>query len=226
MTTDSQLDTATKQKFHDKPNHRVVSDLIARANEGASPAVMAGILRTDPILCYAFLAEFGSGGAVPTGYVTSCRQAIEIMGLPVLVEWLEAALEHAVKIPKLSNRVRNTLIRARFMELIGRSAMSRDDTEDLYLVGLFSQLDKLLGISLAELILPLPFSEQLQAAILEQRGRVGRLLKFAQTIESADEVGIDFMETNMRLPSAKVYDAYNEAYDWVADAEIRLTTPA
>ena len=66
-----------------------------------------------------------------------------------------------------------------------------------------------------KLILPLPFPEEMLAAMLEHRGRIGRLLKFAQIIESADETGIDFMQTNMRLPAAQVYDAYNEAYDWM-----------
>ncbi len=221
MTQNSQPDAAT-QKIHDKPNKRVVSVLLERAKQSATPEELSKIIRTDPILCYAFLAEFGSSGAVPREYITSCRQAIELMGLPLLTEWLEAALEHAVDVPKLSRRVRDALIRARFMELMGRTTMQRDDTEDLYLVGLFSKLDKLVDMALPELILPLPFSEDVRAAILEQRGRIGRLLKFAQTIESADETGIDFMQTNMRLPSIKVYDAYNEAYDWMRETEAKL----
>jgi EAL and modified HD-GYP domain-containing signal transduction protein len=110
------------------------------------------------------------------------------------------------------------------MELMGKSTMARDDTEDLYLVGLFSRLHRMLNIPLAELILPLPFSEEMRAAILEQSGRIGRLLKFAQTIENADEPGIDFMQTNMRLPAVQVYDAYNEAYDWMGATEAEWTT--
>ena len=107
-----------------------------------------------------------------------------------MIEWLDGALLHAVKTNSLSENVQNALIRARFMELLGRSIMERDSAEDMYLVGLFSQLDKLLNIPLVELILPLPFSEELQAAILENRGRIGRLLKFSQSIEKADESGI------------------------------------
>ena len=95
-----------------------------------------------------------------------------------------------------------------------------------HLVGLFSRLHKMLNIPLAELILPLPFSEDMRAAILEQSGRIGRLLKFAQTIENADEGGIDFMQTNMRLPAVQVYDAYNEAYDWMGEIEGKWTNAA
>jgi EAL and modified HD-GYP domain-containing signal transduction protein len=226
MTENNRPDNETQQRIDDKPNKRVVTDLIERAKQSAAPAELGAIIRTDPILCYALLAEFGSSGAVPREYVTSCRQAIDLMGLPLLIEWLEAALEHAVDVPKFSRRVRDTLIRARFMELMGRSTMKREDTEDLYLVGLFSQLDKLVDMSLPELILPLPFSEDVRSAILEQLGRIGRLLKFAQTIESADEAGIDFMQTNMHLPSIQVYDAYNEAYDWMKETEEKLTANA
>lgn len=225
MTENNQPDAAS-QKIHDKPNRRVVSLLLERAKQSATPEELGVIIRTDPILCYAFLAEFGSSGAVPREYITSCRQAIELMGLPPLIEWLEEALQHAVDFPKLPRRVRDALIRARFMELMGRTTMQRDETEDLYLVGLFSQLHKLVDMSLPELILPLPFSEDVRAAILEQRGRIGRLLKFAQTIEHADEAGIDFMQTNMRLPSIRVYDAYNEAYDWMRETEAKLIAKA
>ena len=226
MTVNSELAPETEEQFHDKPNQRVVSLLMDGAKKSATPAELGEILRTDPILCYAFLAELGSSAAVPREYVISCRQAIELMGTPLLMEWLEAALEHAVAFPKLPGRVRDALIRARFMELMGRTTMQREDTEDLYLVGLFSKLHKLIGIELPELILPLPFSEDMRAAILEQRGRIGRLLKFAQTIESADESGIDFMQTNMRLPSVHVYEAYNEAYDWMVDVEKKITSSA
>lgn len=226
MRDDTQPDIDAQQQLHDKPNKRVVVNLIERAKQSATPAELGAIIRTDPILCYAFLAEFGSSGAVPREYVTSCRQAIELMGLPLLIEWLEAALEHAVEMPKLPRRIRDALIRARFMEVMGRTTLEREDTEDLYLVGLFSQLHKLVDMSLPELILPLPFSEDVRSAILEQTGRIGRLLKFAQAIESADESGIDFMQTNMRLPSVQVYDAYNEAYDWMKEKEAGLVLSA
>ncbi|UCH47319.1 MAG: hypothetical protein JSU95_14700 [Betaproteobacteria bacterium] len=226
MTENSQPETDAQQRIDDKPNKRVVDNLIERAKQSAAPAELGEAIKTDPILCYAFMAELGSSGAVPREYITSCRQAIELMGLPLLIEWLEAALEHAVDVPKFSPRVRDSLIRARFMELMGRTTMKREDTEDLYLVGLFSQLDKLVDMPLPELILPLPFAEDVRAAILEQIGRIGRLLKFAQTIESADEAGIDFMQTNMHLPSVQVYDAYNEAYDWMVEIEAKVTANA
>ena len=34
------------------------------------------------------------------------------------------------------------------------------------------------------------------------------------------------MQTNMRLPSVQVYDAYNAAYDWMKDVEAKVTTGA
>ena len=54
----------------------------------------------------------------------------------------------------------------------------------------------------------------------------GRLLKFAQAIESADESSIGFMQTNMHLPAVQVYDAYNEAYDWMVEVESQSTAMA
>ncbi|NIO41167.1 MAG: HDOD domain-containing protein [Burkholderiales bacterium] len=228
MKANSELRIETEGELHDKPNQRVVSLLIQLAKQNADASELARVLRTDPVLCYALLTDLGSSGAVPREYVTSCRQAVELTGMSFLMQWLEAALVYAVPVTKLSNSMRDALIRARFMELIGRSMMQRDakDTEDLYLVGLFSKLNTLVDMDLAELILPLPFPEDMRAAILDERGRMGRLLKFAQTIESADETGIDFMQTNMRLPSARVYEAYNEAYDWMLETEKKLTSTA
>jgi len=225
MTTANERETdATGNE--DKPNLQIVTRLLELARNGASAGELSEIHRTDPVLCYALLAELGSGAGVPTKYVTTCRQALELIGVPAVIEWLEAALEHAVTFPRFSEQMRNTLIRARFMELMGRSTVMRDDTEDMFLVGLFSRLNRLLDMPLAELILPLPFPEEMQAAILEQRGRIGRLLKFAQAIESGDESGMGFMQTNMRLPAVQVYDAYNEAYDWMVEVEAEYTTTA
>jgi EAL and modified HD-GYP domain-containing signal transduction protein len=225
MTTADERDTGTTGN-EDKPNLVIVNRLLDLARGGATAAELSDIHRTDPVLCYALLAELGTGAGVPTKYVVTCRQALELIGVPAAIEWLEAALEHAVNFPRFSEQMRNTLIRARFMELMGRSTVTRDDTEDLYLVGLFSRLNRLLKMPLSELILPLPFPEEMQAAILEQRGRIGRLLKFAQAIESGDESGMGFMQTNMRLPAVQVYDAYNEAYDWTVEIEAQSTTGA
>lgn len=227
VVTDDMSDDASIENSDARPSYDVVSALIELGKAGSSSAEMGEILRTDPILTYAMLTDINSGSAVHTSHITSCAQAIELIGLPSLIEWLEGALLHAVKTTGLSESVQNALIRARFMELLGRSIMSRDSAEDMYLVGLFSRLDKLLNIPLVELILPLPFSEELQAAILENRGRIGRLLKFAQSIEKADESGMDFMQTNLHLPSLQVYDAYNDAYDWMKaiEAERAGTVP-
>ena len=214
MMVDEVPDTTSIGNGDERPNYDVISFLIKRSKKGATAAELGDVLRTDPILSYALLTDIGSRGAVPTKHVTSCAQAIELIELPSLIEWLESALLHAVKVTGFSELVENALIRARFMELMGKTTMSRDSTEDLYLVGLFSQLDKLLNMPLVELILPLPFPEEMSSAILETRGRMGRLLKFSQSIEKADETGMDFMQTNLHLPSAQVYVAYNDAYDW------------
>jgi c-di-GMP-related signal transduction protein len=219
MMTDDMTEVISSENGDDRPNYDVTSFLIERSKAGDTPAELGAILRTDPVLSYALLTDIGSGSAVPTRHITSCALAIELIGLPSLIEWLESALLHAVKTKGLSEQVQNALIRGRFMELMGKSTMSRNNTEDLYLVGLFSRLDKLLNMPLVELILPLPFSEELHSAILENRGRIGRLLKFSQSIETADESGMDFMQTNLHLPSAQVYEAYNDAYDWTKALE-------
>ncbi len=218
---DDIAEAAVQENADARPNYDVVSSLIERSKAGASADELGEILRTDPVLSYALLTDIGSGSAVPTKHITSCSQAIDLIGLPSLIEWLESALLHAVTSTGLSENVRNALIRARFMELMGKSTMSRENTEDLYLVGLFSQLDRLLDLPLVELILPLPFSEEIHAAILENRGRIGRLLKFSQSIEKADESSMDFMQTNLHLPSFQVYQAYNEAYDWTKALEAK-----
>lgn len=206
--------TSEDQNNIDKPNRLVIMSALERARAGDNAEQLSQFIRSDPVLCYGFLAGLDVG-AVPSTYITTCKQAIAMLGIPAVQKWLEDALKHAVTVTELPELVSNALIRARFLEIMGRTALKREDTEDLYLVGLFSGLDKLLSMPLAELILPLPFPEEMLAAMLEHRGRIGRLLKFAQIIESADETGIDFMQTNMRLPAAQVYDAYNEAYDWM-----------
>jgi len=224
MQPDNQIDTETQGAAEARPNFQVVSRLIARVADGATPAELAEILKIDPVLCYALMAEVGAAGPVLAKYVTTCKQAIERLGSALFSELLNGALEHATKVTTFSEVVRNALIRARFMELMTTTMDAKKDTGEVYLIGLFSRLDALLGIPLPDLILPMPFPEEMRSAILEHAGRTGRLLKFAQTIEIADEHGMDFMQTNLHLPSFKVYEAYNEAYDWVTELEQQFVT--
>ena len=224
MQPDNQLDAEPQSGADARPNHQVVSRLLQRVADGATSAELVEILKVDPVLTYALLTEFSSTGAVLAKYVTSCKRAIENMGPAALTDWLTAALPHATKVTQFSDKIRNTLIRARFMELMGEPTKAGQEPENRYLVGLFSRLDELLDVPLPELILPMPFPEEMRSAILEQAGRLGRLLKFAQTIEQADEPGMDFMQTNLHLPAIQVYDAYNEADEWVAAMERQYTS--
>ncbi len=219
-----QPDLETQSGTDALPNYEVVSRLLERVADGATSAELVDILKVDPVLTYALLTEFSSTGAVLAKYVTSCKRAVESMGPAALTDWLNAALPHAIRVTSFSDKVRNTLIRARFMELMGEPTKTGEESENRYLVGLFSRLDQLLDVPLPELILPMPFPEEMRSAILEQAGRLGRLLKFAQTIEQADEPGMDFMQTNLHLPAIQVYDSYNAADEWVSAMEKQYTS--
>jgi EAL and modified HD-GYP domain-containing signal transduction protein len=112
--------------------------------------------------------------------------------------------------------------RAKFMEMVGRALRVPPARPDaLFVLGLFSLLDSLLGQPMGEIIKDLPLSEDLSAALLGGHNEARQLLNLAQDMEHADWKGAQQYLAAIDLPartaSALNADALRFAGELVRD---------
>jgi EAL and modified HD-GYP domain-containing signal transduction protein len=113
---------------------------------------------------------------------TSVEQAVAFMGLKQLRAWLSLLTMASIQ-DKPAELTNLAILRGRMCELIGRE-MGINPSEPLFTVGLFSVIDALLDMPIAEAIQDIPLSSEVVDAILKRAGAAGAALRLVEAYEN------------------------------------------
>jgi EAL and modified HD-GYP domain-containing signal transduction protein len=170
----------------------------------ADPEALEEVAKRDPGVAVKLIEIANSPMAGLARPVASLQQAFLILGRDALYRWLSLGIFRAGGDPRDETLLELALNRARFLELIAQRCNARAD--ELFLVGLFSLLDSLLGIPMTEVVgrmqLPAavsqvllrsegPYGQFLRLALLAERGRDEQIVQIAGSIGvEADEIAV------------------------------------
>jgi EAL and modified HD-GYP domain-containing signal transduction protein len=145
--------------------------------------------------------------------VSSVHEALNLLGVRTVRRW--ATVMVISSIPDVPDElVALGLRRAHMCEILAGSA-SVEERETLFTIGLFSVADALLHIPMAEVLESLPFTEEIQAALLRREGPKGALLAAVAAYERG--------EFPQQAPAARdstptMAGAYRSALEWADEA--------
>jgi EAL and modified HD-GYP domain-containing signal transduction protein len=140
--------------------------------------------------------------------VGSVHEALALLGVRTVRRWATVMTLSAIEdVP--DELLAQGLRRARMCEVLveGGSAEERDT---LFTIGLFSVADALLDAPMEEVLESLPFTEEIQAALLRRDGAKGELLAAVIAYERGDFATATPAGAAVSLPSA-----YRAALEWV-----------
>ncbi len=141
--------------------------------------------------------------------VSSVREALTLLGARTVRRW--AVVMAISALPDVHDElVSLALRRARMCEVLAGSALP-EERETLFTIGLFSVADALLDAPMAEVLSSLPFTEEIQAALLRREGAKGELLSAVISYERGE-----FPE--LHSPGVSLASAYRAALEWAEDA--------
>ncbi len=141
--------------------------------------------------------------------VGSVREALTMLGVRTVRRW--AVVMAISSLPDVPDElVSLALRRARMCEVLAGSALP-EERETLFTVGLFSVADALLNAPMAEVLGSLPFTEEIQAALLRREGPKGELLSAVIAYERGEFPTIP-------SPGVSLASAYRAALEWADDA--------
>ena len=183
------------------------------------------VLRQDPTLSYHLLKLVNSlaiganAGANAGGgrRVTSFAQAILILGRAQLRRWLNLMLfssrEGDRRSPMLLARVS---VRARAMELLAQeTGLNKNQQEMAFMVGMFSLLGVLFGMTLPDVLKPLTISDAIAHALLDHGGELGQLLTMVEVAERDDHAALARALAAIKLDGGQFNRVMVEAYVWM-----------
>lgn len=136
----------------------------------ADVAQIEAELKHDVALSYRLLRYINSVGFGLSCEVQSFRHAVTILGYQKLNKWLSLLLVSSGNDPMAPVMMHASLVRARFMELIGEGLVRKDELDNLFIVGAFSMLDVMLGVSLENAIEPMHLPADVVSVLLSHDG--------------------------------------------------------
>lgn len=167
-----------------QPSHRAIVKLIEATDADASMEAIEHTLSEEPILAYRFLRYANSAALGLRTEVESLRHGLMVLGYSLLRSWLLEQLPHASSELNLQPVRSAMVMRARLMEHLLDAGEEDNLRREIYLCGLFSQIDMLLGEPLGAALQRLPLPERTLSALLSHSGLYVPYLDLATAMES------------------------------------------
>lgn len=167
-----------------QPGHRAIVRLIEAIDADDSVEHIESILSEEPILVYRFMRYTNSAGLGLRTEIESIRHGLMVLGFSLIRSWLLEQLPHATSALNLQPVRTAMVLRARLMDQLLDAGDGDDLRREVFLCGLLSQIDLMLGESHNVALARLTLSERITSAILGQSGPYKPYLDIATALES------------------------------------------
>ncbi len=168
-----------------QPSHRAIVRLVEAIDGDESMEAIEHILSEEPVLVYRFLRYANSAALGLRTSIESIRHGLMVLGYSLLRRWLLEQLTHATSDLNLHPIRTAMMVRARLMEHLLNAGDGDDLRREVYLCGLLSQIDMLLGEPLNTALQRILVPERIISAILSNSGPYAPYLEIAMALESA-----------------------------------------
>lgn len=171
------------------------------------------VLKSDVSLSYKLLRYINSAGFGLEVKIESPRHAVAMLGYAPLFRWLLLLLARTNTKGISTALMQAAMVRGRFAELLGQGFFSPREAENLYVVGMYSFLDRALGIPVTQILAQLALPEAVAQALESRDGVYGPVLALAEASEREDG-GAATLAQAMGMRSAHVNQAHLTAIAW------------
>jgi len=198
-------------------NELSVINLISKLNRtNVDYDEVINIISHDADLSYNLLRTVNSGMYSLPSKIDSVRQAAVILGISHLKDWI-----YFLSLSSLENKPQllldTAMTRAKMCELTGMLLTNNPKLDDYFTMGLLSIIDAFFDIPMEELLEKLSLSEEMQQALLDQKGLMGHVLKVAKNFEEGnlDEKVNTALAKKFNKPVRELTQCYLDSIAWV-----------
>ena len=194
---------------------------LLRVVEGENPDLdaLARTIQADVSLSYRLLSYLNSPAFGFMRKIDSIRQAITLLGWINVRNWLRAVLMADMAQGEIQVEVLHvSLWRGRFLEqLVAQNDFWDFRPDEMFLMGMFSLLDAILGVSMSEALARLPLTEaQKKALMASGPTEYAPLLNLLPALEDGEGLGPDRMLQDLSLNADAARRLHLEAGAWAA----------
>lgn len=175
------------------------------------------IIQRDVSLSYKLLRFINSAAFGLVRDIRSIRHALNLLGLVEFRKWMSMVLLSQLGSDKPDELMINSLIRAKFSELIAESTGQKSKKSDYFLMGLFSLIDAFLDRPMTDILVELPIPAEVKDAILEQTGVMGDVLRMITHYEQSKWDTVAQVCQSLNIQEQEVLTHYFTSIKWAND---------
>ena len=190
-------------------------DLLSLVNESNLDfEKISEIISRDVSLSYKLLRLVNSVAFGFRNKVDSIKLAIVALGGTELKKWVSVFTIDKLSQDKPDELVRSSLVRAKFSEQLSLKTSLKPRSSDLFLSGLFSMLDVIMGRPLPELLSDIPLSEDIKETLILNTGVLSDIFNLVIAYEKCNWDRIDELTAKINISENYVIESYLNATSW------------
>ncbi len=177
---------------------------------------LSQVISSDPSVSYRLLNFINSAAFSLRSNIQSIQQALTLLGKQQIKQWfLAVIISDFDSSSKVQEAAFTSLQRARYLESMAKLLDDRAfPPESLFLMGLFSRLDVLLGQPMNKLLENIPLDKEVEAALLSKPTPYWSWLSLVEDIEIANWEDVEeFLETRGLNQETSAIN-YTESIGW------------
>jgi c-di-GMP-related signal transduction protein len=174
------------------------------------------LIRGDVSLSFKLLQHANSAMFGRRDKTESLGRALLVLGEDGIRRWAALAALPMLATNKPNELVTLSIVRARFCEKLAEAAGVRQ-TDDAFLMGMFSLLDALMDRPLDELLREVDLGSGIPNALLgkaPEQDALAKIIQLTRRYELGDWDGVEVLARDSGIPAAAVNAAYVESAAW------------
>ena len=174
------------------------------------------IITTDVSLSYRLLKYINSASFGFRHKVKSINQAITLLGRDQLSRWLKVIIMSDLNTsPKGKELAYMSVLRGRFLELLSQKGKHGPyPSETMFMLGLFSLLDAMLGIPMNSLLEDLPLDQELKEALAGETNDATPWVSLLSAYDLANWSEVSNYIKDLNFPPGLLTTTRTEAMTW------------
>lgn len=193
--------------------------LVAITKDEPEVGEIEEIISMDATLTYSLLRIVNSAYFALRNRATNVHQAVTILGLGQLRQWIYlmgCSNEKGELDENQEEMLKLSFTRASFASELMRYAKNMPiNRNDAYLMGMFSTLQFLIAAPLEDILAEVAIADEIKAALLNHEGRCGMLYDLILAYERADWSAINRLGGELGLPMDRLPEIYFQCLDEV-----------
>ena len=172
---------------------------------------MENLLRQDLSISYKLLRYINSAFFRRIQEITSLKHAILLLGPEEMRRFISLVALSRIAPTKPDELIRSSCIKARFCESLGILTGKADLKIELFLAGMFSNIDAILDQPLPKILEELPLSMNIKNALLYQEGNLAGILALADNYVKGEWGPFQNRVKKLEVPEEKIPPLYADA---------------